>query len=130
MLGVVNLLDALEEGLVEGYLIFKVGEQRLYGFLYLANLVRLVGFRQGEEHATHAVEQTTTILVGEDGILKCCRIFVLGDLLDGFTLLLHRFQEGRHIVRHLNLAEVWGSKRQFTLHLQRILALCLFAGSK
>ena len=74
---VVDLTDALEQLLVERYLVLQVGQHRLHLLLYLTHLVGLVGLNDGKEDAAHAVERLATLLEGKDGVLKGCRILVL-----------------------------------------------------
>ena len=127
---VVDLLDALEERLVERYLVFEIGQHRHHLLLNLAQFRRLVSLGEGEKHAAHAVEQAVALVEGQDGVLERGRILILHDLLDVVTLVLDSRLEGRQIVRDLDLAEVGRAEGHLTLLQQRVLALSLLAGSQ
>ena len=130
VLTVIDLTDSLEEGLVEGDLVLEIGEQRLHLFLYFSDFGCLVCLYQCEEDATDAVEETSAVLEGQDGVLEGGAVGVVGNLLDALALLLHGSLEGRQVVGGLDLAEVRCAERQLALRQQGILAPGLLAGDE
>ena len=85
---VVDGLDALEQLLVEGYLVAEVGQHGCHLLLYLGNLRCLVGTDEGEEDAADAAEGLATLLVGQDGVVESGGFGVADDLLHLLPLLL------------------------------------------
>ena len=79
---VVHLTDTLEESFVECNLVSQVGQHWHHFLLYLTNLGCLVGFCQSEERTTDAVEQFSTLFVGQNGVLESGRVGVIGNSLD------------------------------------------------
>ena len=130
VLTVIDLTDALEEGLVEGDFVLEIGEQGLHLFLYFSDFGCLVCLYQCEEDATDAVEETSAVLEGQDGVLEGGAVGVVGNLLDALALLLHGSLEGRQVVGGLDLAEVRCAERQLALRQQGILAPGLLAGDE
>ena len=84
----------------------QVGEERLHGLLYLTDFIRLVGLCQREEHTADACQQFATVLERQNRILEGCRFLTIHDGLDAVAHLLHGDLESRHVVRHLNFAEI------------------------
>ncbi len=110
MLAVVDAAYALEERLVEGYLIRQLGQHGHHLLFYLTQLVGLVGLGQGEEHAADAVQLLAALLQGDDGVLEGGRVGALHYLLDFLAVLLDSLLEGRQVVGRLDLAEVGGAE--------------------
>ena len=127
---VIDLTDAFEERLIEGYLVLEIGDHGLHLLLDVTYLWRLVGLDNSEEDAAHTVEQTAAVLEGQDGVLEGGRFLAVDNLLDVVALLLDSCFEGRQVVGNLYLAEVGGAERQRALLEQGILVLCLLAGSE
>ena len=123
----INLTDALEERHVEGNLVLQFGQHRHHFLLNLAELRCFVCFGQGKEHAAHAVEQSSALLVGQDGVLESGRIGIVHDFGNVVAVLLDGCLEGRQIVSGLDLAEVGCSVRQRALLQQGVLLRCLLA---
>ena len=82
------------------------------------------------KRTTDTVEQTVTLLKGEDGVLERGRVRALHDGLDILAILSDGSLKGRQIVGVLNLIEVGGTKGQLALHEQRVLMLSLLASCK
>ena len=125
---VVHPFDARKQLLIKGNLVAKVCQHRLHLLLYLADFVSLISLRQCEEYGCNTSQLPTTVLERQDGILECGRVLIVDNGLDIVARLLHGSLEGRHVVSHLNLTEIWCTKRQRTLCQQRILARGLLAG--
>ena len=127
VLVVVYILDALEELLVERYLVVQVGEQGSHLLLGVGDDGRLVGTAESEEHIADILEQHTAVLVGEDGVGEGRFGLVVHYLLDVLTLLLDRRLDGRQVVGLLDACEVGRSKGQSALLEQRVLSTGLVA---
>ena len=130
VLTVIDLTDALEERFVEHNVVFEVGQHGLHLLLDITQFGRLVGLYQGEEDAADAVEQSSALLVGQDGVLERGRVLTVHNLLDVLALLTDALLEGRQVVGRLYLAEVGCAVGQLALHEQWILTLCLLTGIK
>ena len=130
MVAVVDLTDALEQGLVEGNLVLEVGEHRLHLFLNLAYRVGFVGFDDGKEYAADVVERLAALLEGQDGILEGGRVLILHYFGYFIAILLDGSLEGGQVVGRLYLAEVGSAEGQGALLQQWVLTLRLLAGGE
>ena len=70
VLTVVDLFDTLKELGVERDLVVEFGQQRHHLLLNLTDFLSLVGFGKRKEHTAHTVEQTSTLLEGDNGVLE------------------------------------------------------------
>ena len=118
---IVNELDALEELLVEGYLVLKTREQRHHLVLGFGQHGSLVGIGKAEEDAANAVEQDTTLLESENGILESRLLLVVDDLLNVVALDLDGCLDGRKVIALLDATEIGRTEGQITLHQKRVL---------
>ena len=130
MLFVVHLLDARKQRFIKRNLILKVCQHGLHLLLYLADFFRLIGLSQCEEHAGNTSQLTTTVLERKNGIFERGRVLIVDNGLNIVARLLHGSFEGRHVVSHLNLAEIRRTIRQRTLCQQRVLTRGLLAGGR
>ena len=71
----------------------------------------------------NTIQQHTTVLVSEDGVLEGWLLLVADNLLDVGTLLLDASFEGWEIVALLNLAEIRSAERKAALYQERVLTL-------
>ena len=106
MLTVIHLSDAFEERHVERDFVFQLRQHRQHLLLNLAQFGSLVSFGQCKEHTTHTVEQASTLLVSNDGVLEGGRIRTIDDFGNLVAALLNGLLEGRQVVRGLNLTEI------------------------
>ena len=125
---VIDLLDALKQWLVEGNLVLQVSEFGQNLLLCLGDDRCLVGLDQGKEDAAHAVKQFAALVVGQDSVLKRCRVLVLDNLLDLVAFLLDGLLQCRQVVLFLNFAEVGSAVGQRALLQQRVVARVLACG--
>ena len=107
---VVDIFNLLEKHRIHSDIVTMSCDERHHLFGNLLHLVVVHAFHHVEKHAADLAEQLARLIVSPDGVFEIRSLGIVAYRRNFRHMLLHSFDESRHIMLVFNLIERWRLK--------------------